>query len=48
MFAFVFSVVCVRVVCHSLHRQTNRHSREISEIVPAVTHSHLQRSLAHP
>ena len=31
-------LVCVRVfLCHGVHRQTNRHSREISEIVPAHT-----------
>jgi hypothetical protein len=46
----VFSVLCVCVfcVCHGEHRQTNRHSREISEIVPAVTRAHVQRSLARP
>jgi hypothetical protein len=32
-----------------VHRQTNRHSWEISEIVPAHTaREHMQRSLAHP
>jgi hypothetical protein len=31
--------VCV-CLCHGVHRQTNRHSREISEIVPAHTRAH--------
>jgi hypothetical protein len=34
-------LVCVCVFLrHSVHRQTNRHSRDISEIVPAHTRSH--------
>ncbi len=38
----VFSVTCVCVcvcvcLCHGVHRQTNRDSREISEVVPAHT-----------
>ena len=39
VFACVFSVACVFVLflCHGVHRQTNRHSREMSEIVPART-----------
>jgi hypothetical protein len=33
---FLVLLVCVCVcLCHDVHRQTNRHSREISEIVPA-------------
>jgi hypothetical protein len=51
MYLLVFLVLCVCVcVCHGVHRQTNRHSREISEIVPAQTRAleHMQRSLAHP
>ncbi len=31
--------VCV-FLCHGVHRQTNRHSREISDIVPANTRAH--------
>jgi hypothetical protein len=49
MYLSVFSVLlmceCV-FLCHGVHRQSNRHSREISEIVPAC--AHMQRSLAHP
>jgi hypothetical protein len=40
---FVVMLVCVCVcvcLCHGVHRQTNRHSREISEIVPAHTRAH--------
>jgi hypothetical protein len=40
--------MCVGVfLCHGVHREMNRHSREISEIVPAHTraHTHMQRSL---
>ena len=33
---YVF-LVLFACVCHGVHRQTNRHSREISEIVPAHT-----------
>jgi hypothetical protein len=45
MYLPVFVVLCVCVcvcvcVCHGVHRQTNRHSREISEIVPAHTRAH--------
>jgi hypothetical protein len=43
MYLSVFFVVLVRVcvcLCYSVHRQTNRHSREISEIVPAHTRAH--------
>jgi hypothetical protein len=46
---FLVLLVCVCVcVCHGVHWQTNRHSREISEIVPEHTRAHIQRSLAHP
>jgi hypothetical protein len=48
---FLVLLVCVCVcLCHGVHRQTNRHSREISEIGPAQTRAleHMQRSLAHP
>ncbi len=31
--------VCV-CLCHGVHRQTNRHSKDISEIVPAHTRAH--------
>jgi hypothetical protein len=43
-------LVCVCVcLCHGVHRQTNRHSRDISEIVRAHTRAReRQRSLAHP
>ncbi len=49
----VFAYLCVLVSrwwSASVHRQTNRHCREISEIVPAHTHAcgHILRSLAHP
>ncbi len=38
---FFVVLVCVCVCsCHGVHRQTNRHSREISEIVPAHTRAH--------
>ena len=40
---FLVLLVCVCVcvcVCHGVHRQTNRHSREISEMVPAQTRAH--------
>jgi hypothetical protein len=48
---FLVVLVCVCVcLCHGVHRQTNRHSREISEIGPAHAraHAHMHRSLAHP
>ena len=47
---FLAWLVCVFSLCHGVHRQTNRHSREISEIGPAHAraHAHVQRSLAHP
>jgi hypothetical protein len=53
LFVCVFSVACVcerESLWHGVHRQTNRHSREISEVVPARTHARtrMQRSLAHP
>ncbi len=39
----------VCILCHGVHRQTDRHSREISEIVPAHTGARaFVRSLAHP
>ncbi len=50
-FAFVPSFACVCVcifLCHGVHRQTNSHSGDISEIVPAHTHALVQRWLAHP
>ncbi len=40
---FLVLLVCVCVcvlLCHGVHRQTNRDSREISEIVPAYTRAH--------
>ncbi len=38
---FLVFLVCVCVfLCHGVHRQTNRHSREISETVPAHTRAH--------
>ena len=42
VFACVFSGPCesMRFFCHGVHWQTNRHSREISEIVPARTRAH--------
>jgi hypothetical protein len=42
--------LCVCVLCDGVHRQTNRHSREISEIVPAHSRArtHMPRSRAHP
>ncbi len=46
MYFSVFLVVLVCVcVClwHGVHRQTNRHSREISETVPAHTRAHTCR-----
>jgi hypothetical protein len=50
---FLVLLVCVCVCLgHGVHRQTNRHSREIAEVVPARTRarvrSHMQKSLAHP
>ena len=48
---FLVLLVCVCVcLFHGVHRQTNRHSREISEIVPAHMRAceHMQRSLGHP
>jgi hypothetical protein len=45
---FLVLIVCVCFfMCHVVHRQTNRHSREISEIVPAQTSARM-RSLTHP
>jgi hypothetical protein len=38
---FLVMLVCVCVcLCHGVHWQTNRHSREITEIVPAHTRAH--------
>ena len=48
---FLVWLVCACVcLCHGVHRQPNRHSREISEIVPAQTRAraHIRTSLAHP
>jgi hypothetical protein len=40
--------VCVCVcVCHGVHRQTNRHSREIDEIVPARTRARAHAEITH-
>jgi hypothetical protein len=41
--------VCLGFLCHGVHRQTNRHSREISEIVPAHTRAraHTQAQITH-
>ncbi len=40
---FLVLLVCLCVfLCQGVHRQTNRHSRESSEIVPARTHAHTQ------
>ncbi len=41
VFLVLRACVCV-CLCHGVHRQTNRHSREISEIVPAHTHTHAE------
>ena len=46
---FLVLLVCVCVcLCHGVHRQTSRHSREISEIVPAhtrtCTHAEITRT----
>jgi hypothetical protein len=38
---FLVLLVCVSVfLCHCVHRQTNSHGREMSEIVPAHTRAH--------
>jgi hypothetical protein len=38
---FLVLLVCVCVcLCHGVHLQTNRHNRQISEIVPANTRAH--------
>jgi hypothetical protein len=38
---FLVCLVCVcGFLCHGVHRQTNSHSREISEIVPAHMRAH--------
>ena len=40
MHVHFFSVACVCVfLCHGVHRQTTRHSRDISEIVPVRPHA---------
>ncbi len=45
---FLELLVCVCVfLCHGVHRQTNRHSREISETVPAHTRAHTHTSEHH-
>ena len=47
---FLVLLVCVCVfLCHGVHRQTNRHSREISETEPAniCARTHMKRTLAH-
>ncbi len=45
VFLVLFVCVCA---CHGVHRQTNRHSREISELVPArtraLTHADIART----
>jgi hypothetical protein len=46
VFIVLFVCVCV-FLCHSVHRQTNRHSTEISEIVPARTHTRTWRDHSH-
>jgi apolipoprotein N-acyltransferase len=38
VFLVLLAFVCV-CLCHGVHRQTNRHSRGISEVVPAHTRS---------
>jgi hypothetical protein len=41
VFLVLLACVCVCVcLCHGVHRQTNRHSGEICEAVPAHTRSH--------
>ncbi len=42
---FLVLLLCVCVLlCHGVYRQTNRHSAEISEIVPAHTRAHTHTS----
>ncbi len=36
---FLVLLVFAACLCHGVHRQTNSHSREISDIVPARTHT---------
>jgi hypothetical protein len=51
MYLSVFLVLLVWCVCvflfRGVHRQTNGHSREISEIVPAHTRAHTCRDHSH-